>query len=155
MVKQSVGFDGAKHTKGRKRHTVVDTLGLVLRVVVTAASVPEREGGKRVLKAVHQMGEAVSRLYLIWADGGYIGHPFLKWAFDLFRCVIMTVLRPQQTKGFVLPKKRWVVERTFGWLNWSRRLSTCPEADRQQSIEKRATNGDPFFFRAIKYCASL
>ena len=123
MVNKAVGFDKAKHTKGRKRHTAVDTLGLVLRVKVTAASVPEREGGKQVLEAVYQMATMVARLFLIWVDGGYSGLPFAKWAMDRFRWVIQVVLRPEQTKGFVLLKKRWVVERTFGWLNWYRRLS--------------------------------
>ena len=70
MVHDSVGNDCAKLTLGRKRHMTVDTLGLVLRVLVTAASVPEREGGKQVLEKVHRMGDAVSRLYLIWVDGG-------------------------------------------------------------------------------------
>ena len=71
MLNQDVGFDSAKHIKGRKRHTAVDTLGLVLRVKVTAASVPERAGGKQVLEAVHQMAQMVARLFLIWVDGGY------------------------------------------------------------------------------------
>lgn len=123
MVNEAVGYDGAKHRKGRKRHTVVDTLGLVLRVVVTAASVPERTGGKQVLTKVHEMGAAVSRLCVIWVDGGYSGQPFLRWAMDSFRWIIWMVLRPEQSKGFVLVKKRWVVERTFGWFNWYRRLS--------------------------------
>jgi putative transposase len=123
MVHDSVGFDNAKHVKGRKRHMSVDTLGLVLRVLVTAASLPEREGGKRVLQKVHQIGQAVSRLYLIWVDGGYSGSPFLRWAMDSFGWIVQVVLRAEQTQGFVLLKKRWVVERTFGWLNWYRRLS--------------------------------
>lgn len=123
MVNEAVGYDSAKHRKGRKRHTVVDTMGLVLRVVVTAASVPERAGGKQVLTKVHEMGAAVSRLCVIWVDGGYSGQPFLQWAMDSFRWIIWMVLRPEQSKGFVLVKKRWVVERTFGWLNWYRRLS--------------------------------
>lgn len=123
MVHESVGFDAAKHTKGRKRFAAVDTLGLTLRVVVTAANVPERAGAKQLLRSVHQMGEQVSRLYLIWADGGFSGHPFAKWVMDSFRWVLWVVLRPEQSKGFVLLKKRWVVERTFGWLNWYRRLS--------------------------------
>ena len=123
MVHDEVGFDGAKGIKGRKRHTAVDTLGLVLRVVVTAANLPERAGGKQVLQKVDQMGNAVSRLYLIWVDGGYDGKPFLQWAMESFRWVIQVVLRPKEIKGFVLVKKRWVVERTFGWWNWYRRLS--------------------------------
>ncbi|NEZ57537.1 IS5 family transposase [Leptolyngbyaceae cyanobacterium CCMR0081] len=112
MVHDEVGFDRAKSIKGRKRHTAVDTLGLVLRVVVTAANLPERAGGKQLLQQVQQMGRAVSRLYLIWVDGGYAGNPFLQWAMDSFRWVIQVVLRPKETKGFVLVKKRWVVENT-------------------------------------------
>ena len=123
MVHDSVGFDSAKHVKGRKRHMTVDTLGLVLRVLVTAANVAEREGGKQVLQKVSQMGGAVSRLYLIWVDGGYSGRPFLIWVMETFRWVVQVVVRPEPTQGFVLLKKRWVVERTFGWLNWYRRLS--------------------------------
>lgn len=123
MIHDAVGFDNAKHVKGRKRHMTVDTLGLVLRVLVSAASVPERVGGKRVLQKVHQIGDAVSRLYLIWVDGGYSGSPFFIWVMDAFCWVVQLVLRPEQTQGFVLLKKRWIVERTFGWLNWYRRLS--------------------------------
>jgi|GEM_PF-1910258 len=70
-VSQSVGYDAGKQIKGRKRFMTVDTLGLVLRVLVTAASVPEREGAKQVLKQVKQMGQRVSRLHTIWADGGF------------------------------------------------------------------------------------
>jgi transposase len=92
-------------------------------VVVTAASVPEREASKQVLSdAVYQMGQRVSRLYLIWVDRGDSGHRFLKWAMDCLGWMIQVVLRPQQTQGFVLLKKRSVVEQTFGWLNWYRRL---------------------------------
>lgn len=70
MVSEAVGFDAAKLIKGRKRFLTVDTLGLVLRVVVTAASVGEREGGKRVLMRVKHMGSSVSRLHTVWVDGG-------------------------------------------------------------------------------------
>lgn len=69
------------------------------------------------------MGEGVSRLDLIWVDGGDSGSLFLLWVMDAFRCVVQVVLRPEQTPGFVVLKKRWIVERTFGWLNWYRRLS--------------------------------
>ena len=77
MVSQAVGYDAAKQVKGRKRHLTVDTLGLVLRVLVTAASVPEREGGKQLLKKVKKMAAAVSRLHTVWVDGGYDGGPFM------------------------------------------------------------------------------
>ena len=100
----------------------MDTLGLVLRVLVTSANVGEREGGKQVLQRVKQMGKSVSRLHTIWADGGFDGEPFMMWVMDVCRWIVQVVLRPEQTKGFVLLKKRWVVERTFGWLMGSRRL---------------------------------
>ena len=122
MVSQAVGYDAGKKIKGRKRFAAVDTLGLVLRVVVTAASVGEREGGKQVLKRVKEMGESVFRLHTIWADGGFDGEPFMQWVMDVCRWIVEVVLRPQQTKGFVVLKKRWVVERTFGWFMGCRRL---------------------------------
>jgi transposase len=121
-VNQSVGYDAGKQIKGRKRFMSVDTLGLVLRVFVTAANVTEREGGKQVLKKVKEMGKQVSRLHTIWVDGGFSGEPFMQWVMDVCRWIVMVVLRPEQTKGFVLLKKRWVVERTFGWLMHCRRL---------------------------------
>ncbi|MBE9183000.1 IS5 family transposase [Oculatella sp. LEGE 06141] len=112
MVQQAVGFDAAKQIKGRKRFISVDTLGLVLRVLVTAANVGEREGGKQVLKRVTSMGKAVSRLTTIWVDGGFDGAPFMMWVMDICRWVVQVVLRPEQTKGFTVLKKRWVVEMT-------------------------------------------
>ncbi|WOD40571.1 IS5 family transposase [Nodosilinea sp. E11] len=122
MVHRSVGDDVAKATKGRKRHLVVDTLGLMMAVVVTAASVPERAGGQQALQKLHQMGERAARVYLVWTDGGYSGPIFLQWVMDTLGWIVHVVLRPQESKGFVLLKKRWVVERTFGWWRWSRRL---------------------------------
>ena len=112
LVSEAVGYDAAKQIKGRKRHLTVDTLGLVLRVFVSAANVGEREGAKRVLKRVKRMDKAVSRVHTIWVDGGYNGEPFMQWVMDMCRWIVLVVLRPEQTKGFVLLKKRWVVERT-------------------------------------------
>jgi transposase len=122
MVHASVGYDAGKCIKGRKRFITVDPLGLILRVFVTAASVGEREGGKQVLTKVKQMGNPAARLHTIWVDGGFDGAPFMKWVIDLCQWIVQVVLRPEQTKGFVLLKKRWVVERTFGWLMGCRRL---------------------------------
>lgn len=116
-----MGFDSGKGSKGRKRLMSVDTLGLVLRVLITAANVGERVGGKRVLKRVKQMGNSVSRLHTIWVDGGFDGAPFLMGVMDVCRWMVQGVLQPEQIKGFVLLKKRWVVERTFGWLMHCRR----------------------------------
>lgn len=96
----------------------VDLLGLVLRVLVTSASLPERTGAKLVLKRVHDTGNQVKRLNTIWMDGGYRGEEFVWWVIDMFRWIVEIVLRPLEKKGFVILPKRWVVERTFGWLNW-------------------------------------
>lgn len=85
MVSEQVGFDAGKLIKGRKRFLTVDTLGLVLRVLVTAASVGEREGGKRVLKRVKRMDKAVSRLHTVWVDGGFNGNPFMHSVMDVCR----------------------------------------------------------------------
>lgn len=123
MISTAVGYDAGKQIHGRKRHLSVDLLGLVLRVLVTCASVPEREGAKKVLKRVHRMGDKVKRLHTIWMDGGYRGENFIHWVMDMFRWIVEIVLRPLEKKGFFVLPKRWVVERTFGWLNWCRRLS--------------------------------
>ncbi len=71
-----------------KRFITVDTLGLVLRVLVTAASVPERSGGEQVLKRVKQMGDKVSRLMTIWTDGGFDGPAFMMWVMDVCRWIV-------------------------------------------------------------------
>ena len=71
MISQEVGYDAGKQVHGRKRHLSVDLLGLVLRVLETSASLPERQGAKLVLKQVHDTGSQVKRLHTIWMDGGY------------------------------------------------------------------------------------
>ena len=92
MVSEAVGFDGGKLTKGCKRFLTVYTLELVLRVWVTAANVEKREGGKRVLKRVKQMGKAVFRLHTILVDGGFDGEPFMRWVIDFCRWIVQVVL---------------------------------------------------------------
>lgn len=85
MVSQAVGYDAGKLVLGRKRFLTVDTLGLVLRVLITAASMGEREGGKQVLKKVKHMGNSMSRLHTIWVDAGFDGNPFMQWVMDFCR----------------------------------------------------------------------
>lgn len=87
-------------------------LGLVLRVLVTAANVPERQGAKQLLKRTHQMGHKLNRLHTIWLDGRYRGEEFAHWVIDMLRWIVKIVLRPLERKGFTLLPKRWVVERT-------------------------------------------
>lgn len=118
-----VGFDAAKQIKGRKRHLLVDTLGFVLVAVVTAASVPERTGAKRVFTRLEQLRRWFTRLIVIWVDGGYSGIEFHQWVMDTYRWVLEVVVRTEPVKGFVPIRQRWKVERTFGWFNWCRRLS--------------------------------
>lgn len=123
MVHKAVGYDNAKKIDGRKRFTLVDTLGLLMAVHVVAANVPEREGARQLLSKVNQDRERFPRLARIWVDGGFSGEDFMRWVIDTFRWILDTVLRPQGAQGFVLLPNRWVVERTYGWLHWCRRLN--------------------------------
>jgi putative transposase len=116
------GYDAGKKTNGRKRHVLVDTLGLVWLVVVTAASTQDRDGARTLLAV---LATHMRRLRLIWADGGYAGalagwvESLRKWG----KVRLELVARNPQGKGFQRLPHRWIVERTFGWLNRWRRLS--------------------------------
>ena len=113
------GFDAGKLVKGRKRHLLVDTLGLVLVVVVTAASVQDRDGARTVFR---RMSGSCKKLRRMWVDGSYRGE-LVAWVWEQMRFCLQPVLRTPEQKGFVLLPRRWVVERTFAWLNQYRRLS--------------------------------
>ena len=92
-------------------------------VVVTAAQVSDQAGARQLFQKLQPQRRWLQRLALIWADGAYQGHDFLKWVFDTYRWILEVVLRQDQQPGFRVVPKRWVVERTFGWLQWCRRLS--------------------------------
>lgn len=113
------GFDAGKKIDGRKRHILVDTMGLLLAVVVTAASVSDPAGARLLL---NNLDGPCKKLRLIWVDGTYRGS-LLEWVAARFRFYLSPILRPVGTKGFVLLPKRWVVERTFSWFVAHRRLS--------------------------------
>jgi putative transposase len=123
MVSDSVGYDAGKKIKGRKRFTMVDTLGLLLMVKVVAADIQERDGAKQLLMEMNKERHRVPRLARIWFDGGFSGSDFLHWVMDICHWIVDVVLRPNGSKGFVLLPKRWTVERTYGWLHWCRRLN--------------------------------
>lgn len=117
------GYDANKKISGRKRHVVTDTLGLLMGVVVTAASVSDPQGGKLVLGRVQQVGTG-KRVRRIWVDGIYRGG-LMEWVKAHFRFVLEAVLRSDDTKGvkgWVVLPRRWVIERTFSWLMQCRRL---------------------------------
>ena len=113
------GYDAGKHLVGRKRHILVDTLGLLLNVVVTAASVQDRDGARQLLAC--RRGSC-KKLRRIWVDGAYRGQ-VLAWAWMRCRLVLQVVLRQDDQRGFAVLPRRWVVERTFAWLDQARRLS--------------------------------
>ena len=116
----SKGFDGGKLIKGRKRHIIVDVMGLLLAVMVHSASIQERRGFKMLSFKIRHL---FPKLKVIWVDGGYDGQPLQLWVKRWFNWVVETIKRNQDTKGFEVLPKRWVVERTFGWFGRYRRLS--------------------------------
>ena len=107
-----------KKTKGRKRHIAVDVLGLLIGVIVGSAGQSDREGAKNLISKVLAFCHTIQ---LFWADGGYSGKPLFNWLQTTFNRVLEIVKRP--TKEFKVVQWRWIVERTFGWLNKYRRLS--------------------------------
>lgn len=116
------GFDAGKQIFGRKRHILVDTLGLLLLVVVHSAGIQDRDGARRVLAP---LANRFTRLRKIWADSVY-NSGLAEWIRGLRtrnRIVLELVKRSDQVKGFVVLPRRWVVERTFAWLSFNRRLS--------------------------------
>lgn len=113
------GYDAGKKINGRKRHLVVDTIGLVLAIVVHEASIQDRDGAKLVLQ---RLKGRFPRLSLIWADGGYTGK-LIDWVKEFASWTLEIVKRNDDLKGFHVLPRRWVVERTFGWLGRYRRLS--------------------------------
>jgi len=114
------GYDAGKKVTGRKRHILVDTLGLLIAVVVHTASLQDYEGAKLVLA---QAKARFPRLQLVWADSAYGRKHLPTWAVIACGFVLEIVQRAAGTVGFVVLHRRWVVERTFAWLVRYRRLS--------------------------------
>lgn len=112
------GYDAGKRINGRKRHIVVDTIGLLLVVMVSAASVQDRDGGRGVLKRLHS---ALPSVRHVFADGGYQGR-LVAISKSAWGMIIEVVRKPADQRGFAVLPRRWVVERTFSWLMRWRRL---------------------------------
>lgn len=115
-----VGYDAGKKTKGRKRFIIVDTLGMLLGVIVVPANVPERIGAQGLLGPLIP---ALGTLRKLWVDGGYSGPDFAEWVRKQSpKLEVEVIKRSDDIQGFKVLPKRWVVERTFGWLVKHRRL---------------------------------
>jgi transposase len=114
----SRGYDGGKQINGRKRHLAVDVEGFLLAVVVTAAGVGDRMGAKLLVIALL---DTCTRLRLIWADAGYDGKPLADWVRAVAN-ITLEVIKRTELHVFKIVPRRWVVERSFGWLLRYRRL---------------------------------
>lgn len=132
------GYDAGKKINGRKRHLLVDTLGLVLRVMVLPANIQDRDGAKQLLAAFFGRSPR-RRVKHLWADGGYAG-TLVEWARTLWHCTIAIVKRSELHTFRGLPR-RWVVERTFGWLGRYRRLN--------RDYERQARTGETMVYVAM------
>jgi transposase len=126
------GYDAGKKVKGRKRQLAVDTLGLPIECQITVASVQDRDALEPLLKAVKAKSPWVKMSFV---DGGYQGDEAQRAAFEASHIAITVVKRTdKEVKGFVVLPKRWVVERTLGWINRARRLSKDFEATIESAL---------------------
>ncbi|MCO5052678.1 MAG: IS5 family transposase [Verrucomicrobiae bacterium] len=132
------GYDAGKKINGRKRHLLVDTLGLVLLVLVLPANIQDRDGARQLLDQ-HFGRRPRRRVKHLWADAGYAG-TLVAWALAVWRCTVEIVKRTELHTFKGLPR-RWVVERTFGWLNRYRRLS--------RDYERQAHTGETMVYLAM------
>ncbi len=115
------GYDAGKKIKGKKRHILVDTQGLLLHAIVHAADIQDRDGGALLIATLFGRFPFLLKLY---ADGGYQGPEFQQAVGKILRWVNIEIVKhSDQAKGFVVLPKRWVVERTLAWLNRCRRLA--------------------------------
>ncbi len=120
--RESKGYDAGKKINGRKRHLLVDTLGLVISAFVSPANLQDRDGLKKVLNQYFDSG--LTRLRKLWVDGGYRGEDLKEWVANKKQTHKIDLEVVTHTgKGFQVVKRRWVVERTFAWLCNFRRLS--------------------------------
>jgi putative transposase len=114
------GYDGGKKVSGRKRHILVDSLGMLLAVAVTSAAVDDGVAAKELLASVES--EAFPRLRVVYGDNKYHNYALYEWMDATVDYRLHIVRRPEDAQGFVRLPQRWVVERTFSWLGRSRRL---------------------------------
>jgi putative transposase len=124
------GFDAHKRVKGRKRHLLVDTLGIPLSYYVTPANMHDTQGARRLLAGLKYF---VPRLKTIWADSAYRGKHLADWCKAVGDWDLEVVRHVPGSHALAIRPKRWIVERTFGWLSRNRRLSKDYERKVQTS----------------------
>ena len=124
------GFDAHKQVKGRKRHILVDTLGLLLSVYVTPADLHDSKGARCLLAGLAPL---LPRLKKIWADAAYRGQELAQWCLAQGNWDLEVVERTPGTRGFSVLPRRWVVERSLSWISRNRRLSKDYERKVQTS----------------------
>lgn len=116
------GFDGGKLVKGRKRQTIVDSLGLLLKVIVSEGNAPERVlAAYALMELLEERPELLEQVEVLWVDSGYDGDKFALAVWLMIQAHVEVIRRTD--KEFEVLPKRWVVERTFGWFNQYHRLS--------------------------------
>lgn len=133
----SCGYDAGKKIKGRKRHAVVDAMGLLLALAVHDADLQDRDGAQDVLMRLFKQFQ---ELVKIFADSGYTGQGLANWV-QKYYAEIEIVRKLQDQVGFVVHAKRWLVERLFGWLERWRRLS--------KDYEVKPRNSEAFIYIAL------
>lgn len=139
LVSQEVGYDGHKKINGRKRHIITDTLGLIIGVKVNAAN---QHDGNTGIELFGDSKDLLTRTKKVLVDGTYKGD-FEDYIQKTIGAKVEISSRPETAKGFVPIKFRWVVERTFGWFNFFRRLS--------KEYEKKTETSEAFII--LSNCA--
>jgi len=127
------GYDAGKKTKGRKRHHLTDTQGLLVHTVVHGADVQDRDGAKRVLKSA---GNVLDHVTTIYADGGYAGN-LVAWVKETFD-ITLEIVKRNTLHTFVVLPKRWIIERTNAWISQARRLT--------KEYEKKVCNQESMIY---------
>jgi putative transposase len=132
-ITEDSGYDAGKKVKGRKRHLLTDTQGLVLNAVVHSAGIQDRDGAKVLLRRTRAVLETIEKIY---ADGGYAGS-LVEWVQKTFDITLEIVKRSDLARFVVLPK-RWIIERTNAWVSKARRLA--------KEYERKARNQESMIY---------
>ena len=125
------GFDAGKKIKGKKRHLLVDTQGFLMQAIVHSAAIQDRDGGVLLMGALFGRYPSLLKLY---ADSGYQGPKFREGLKEVCRKVNVEIVKRTDVGKFIVMPRRWVVERTIGWLNRCRRLAKDWECLNQNAL---------------------